>query len=236
MCMRLYGMIENNKKKETNKQTITFVLKTEGIFYFGGGAVERYRADIGLSTFNDGRGIFDWNVAVPTTDGETPRPVRFPWVCNVGLGTTSGLFVVPIGVANTSDKRGRRAGDWCLFSGNFAVTAEEGVFVLVKKALNFLDIVERNVSFDDDGGTIACVKFFEVRRDMVITQSRALVFVEWVLIMDVLSWSSLSDEIFGAWYVKRNASGVSFSNCVIIRSNRLNVDDIATSIRASGDW
>jgi hypothetical protein len=60
--------------------------------------VDRYRADLGLSTFNDGRGIFDWNVVlvadvVPgvlivgggdgatTTDGEIARlivPDRFP--------------------------------------------------------------------------------------------------------------------------------------------------------------
>jgi hypothetical protein len=155
MCMRLYGMIKNNKKKGTNNH---ISIKTEDIFYFDGGAVERYRADNGLSTFNDGRGIFDWNVVVKpavftdatTTDGET---VRFLLVFDFGLGTTAGLFVISVGLTNTLDKRGRRdgVGDWYLCSGNFAVTAEEDAFVLVKNALNFLDIVERNVSFDGIG-------------------------------------------------------------------------------------
>ena len=56
----------------------------------GGSAVERYRADFGLSTFNDGRGIFEWNVGLvvvvvfiagggdgaTTTDGEIARRIE----------------------------------------------------------------------------------------------------------------------------------------------------------------
>ncbi len=80
-----------------------------------GGAVDRYRADLGLSTFNEGRGILEWNGDVAdggvpvvfsvgggdgatTTDGDIPRlivPVRFP-LFNLGLGTITGLLVAAV--------------------------------------------------------------------------------------------------------------------------------------------
>jgi hypothetical protein len=97
--------------------------------HLGGSAVDRYRADFGLSTFSDGRGIFDWNavelddvVAVvfndgggdgaTATDGEIPRliePVRFP-LFNFGLETITGLLDVAaaVALANTFDTGGRR--------------------------------------------------------------------------------------------------------------------------------
>ncbi|CAF0807805.1 unnamed protein product [Adineta ricciae] len=130
-------------------------LSKKETIHLGGTAVDRYRADLGLSTFKDGRGIFDWNVAVVvedgvvpvvftvgggdgaiTTDGDIPRliaPVRAPFV-DFGAETMTGLFVVAAAdaLANTLDKRGRRAvaGDAvpvvCGFDdGSFAVTAEE---------------------------------------------------------------------------------------------------------------
>ncbi len=209
----------------------------------GGSAVDRYRADFGLSTFKDGRGIFDWNVVVvvvdgvvpavfnvgggdgaTTTEGEIPRlaaPVRFP-LFNFGLETITGLFVVAaaVALANTFDTRGLRAagggaGDVVLAvcgfdAGNFAVTAEAVfrcgcvVFVLVKREPIFRDNVERNVSAGWGGGwaagvggvwIIGCVKFFDVRLDIVITQSRALFLFEWVLIVDVFNGSSIFDGI-----------------------------------------
>jgi hypothetical protein len=49
--MRLNGMIKNNSKTKNH-------IHREKA-YFDGRVVERYRADLGLSTFNDGRGIFD---------------------------------------------------------------------------------------------------------------------------------------------------------------------------------
>jgi len=156
-------MIKNNKTKKN---------------YLDGSVVQRYRTDLGLSTFNDGRGIFDWNVWIDSIDGP----------------------------------------------GNFVVTTDEFfVFVLVKIEFNFLVNVERNVSFE----WIGRVKVFVDRRDNVITQSRAL-----VVIIDVFNCSSFD----GGWYVKWNASEVNFSNWVIIRSNRLNVEEIETRIKASGDW
>ncbi len=142
----------------------------------GGAAVDRYRADFGLSTFNDGRGIFDWNVVVPvvgavgggdgatTTEGEIPLLigfVRFP-LFTFGVEIITGLVVVvaaAVALANTFDKRGRRDTDGdavpmvCgLDDGNLAVTAEEpfrcgGVgFVFVNNEFNLRDNVERNVS------------------------------------------------------------------------------------------
>jgi hypothetical protein len=161
--MRLNGMIKNNSKTKNH-------INREKA-YFDGRVVERYRADLGLSTFNDGRGIFDWNVV----DGDTPRDF------------------VAVELVNTCGKRDRRNNPGDFVSGNFVVTTDEGWdgFVLVKNPLNLLDNVERNVSFEFVC-TIGCVKVFELRRDIVITQSRAL-------LIDVFNWSSLIDEVFGAW-------------------------------------
>jgi hypothetical protein len=78
MCTIEYGMmlimIKKQKKKEANKEKKR-EKKESHLFYIGSdlskrktnkqtiyfveGAVDRYRADLGLSTFNDGRGIFD---------------------------------------------------------------------------------------------------------------------------------------------------------------------------------
>lgn len=127
------------KKKKENKSITCFVyrfrsfkMKRRICIHLGGAAVDRYRADLGLSTFNDGRGIFDWNAAVvdgvgvgvaelfnvgggdgaTTTDGEIPRlmlPVRLP-LLNFGLDTITGLLVVAaaVALANTFDTGVRR--------------------------------------------------------------------------------------------------------------------------------
>jgi hypothetical protein len=193
---------------------------------------------LGLSTFNDGRGIFDWNVVlvadvVPgvfivgggdgatTTDGEIARlivPDRFPWF-NFGLATITGLLdlAAAVALANTFDTgglRGGAAGDAALVicglgDGNLAVTIEDafrcvGVgLVLVNKELIRRDIVERNVSVGWvlTGAavvwTIGCVKVFDARLDIVITQSRALLLFECILIVDVFNCSSIFAGIAG---------------------------------------
>ena len=85
---------------------------------------------------------------------------------------------------NTLEKRARRAGPGdllcLLLSDTFvAMTGEDficcGGFVLLNIALNFLDNVERKVSFEEFC-RIGCVNVFGFRREMVITQSRAHVF------------------------------------------------------------
>ena len=97
-----------------------------GMFYLGGAAVERYRADFGLSTLSEGRGIFDWNVECADavlfgadgggvgamgTDGEIARriePDRVP-LGALELATMTGLvvFAVAVGLAKTLLRRGR---------------------------------------------------------------------------------------------------------------------------------
>jgi hypothetical protein len=53
------------KKREKKQSHLFYIgsdlakMKNKQTIYFVGGAVDRYRADLGLSTFNDGRGIFD---------------------------------------------------------------------------------------------------------------------------------------------------------------------------------
>ena len=84
-------------------------------------------------------------------------------------------------------------------------------------------------------GTIGCVNVFDVRLDIVITQSRAPVLVGCALIVDVLSWSRIFEGMASALYTKRKASGDSFSNSAIRRSNKVKVEGVTTRIRASGD-
>ena len=88
--------------------------------------MERYRADFGLSTLSDGRGIFDWNVELAAaelfgaagggvgamaTDGEIARriePDRVP-LGALELATITGLvlFAVAVALAKTLLRRGR---------------------------------------------------------------------------------------------------------------------------------
>jgi hypothetical protein len=73
MCTIKYGMMMNKMQKKKQAKVKKKGKKSNHMFlyrfrsfetkknsiYFVGGAVDRYRADFGLSTFNDGRGIFD---------------------------------------------------------------------------------------------------------------------------------------------------------------------------------
>lgn len=125
--------------------------KKEKTIHFVGGAVDRYRADFGLSTFNDGRGIFDWNVdetdgAVPVvfnvdgggggggataTDGETPRlvvpPVRFPllWVITGLLVVAAVVLACELGVRDRGAAGDKILPVCGLGVGNLAVTADK---------------------------------------------------------------------------------------------------------------
>ena len=87
--------------------------------------MERYRADFGLSTLSDGRGIFDWNVELAVaelfgadggvgamaTDGEMARriePDRVPlWALELATITGLVVFAVVVALAKTLLRRGR---------------------------------------------------------------------------------------------------------------------------------
>lgn len=142
MCTVEYGMTnEEGQEKAENggdkaitcwRESQIFRNEHEETIHLGGAAVDRYRADLGLSTFKDGRGIFDWNafeaaaavvvvdgfsvgggVGVTATDGEMPRlivPVRVTLV-DFGVDTMTGLLALAAAeaLAKTLDRRGRRA-------------------------------------------------------------------------------------------------------------------------------
>lgn len=91
------------KEEESYAQKMYRSCKREGELHLGAGAAERYRADFGLSTFNERRGIFDWNGTVRADDGETLRSMK-----------SRRFSLTPLAVGlNTLERRGRRevAGD-----------------------------------------------------------------------------------------------------------------------------
>ena len=164
--------------------------KREEELHLGAGAAERYRADFGLSTFNEGRGIFDWN-SVVRADGETLRSIK-----SRRFSLTPLAVELEVGL-NTLERRGRRE-----VAGDLRLPTKDGFgswlgVPLVNKAFNRRDNVDRSVSLVT-AGSIGSTKFFEFRRDIVMIQSRALTRFEFVLSTDVCKGSLTTvDDVDG---------------------------------------